>query len=180
MLLVMGRFLKISEWRLWGGGNTAVEEALFLTRHAEKVFLIHRRDKLRAEKILQDKLFANKKIEMVWDSVVEEMVAGQEEGGIAELVGVRVRKNNEAVGGGSVLEVSGVFVAIGHSPETRLFRDKIEMDSEGYIITSADSTRTNIEGVFAAGDVKDKVFRQAVTAAGLGCMAALEAQALLD
>ncbi len=175
-----GAFFKNQRVAVVGGGNTAVEEALFLTRHAEKVFLIHRRDKLRAEKILQDKLFANKKIEMVWDSVVEEMVAGQEEGGIAELVGVRVRKNNEAVGGGSVLEVSGVFVAIGHSPETRLFRDKIEMDSEGYIITGADSTRTNIEGVFAAGDVKDKVFRQAVTAAGLGCMAALEAQALLD
>lgn len=175
-----GAFFKNQRVAVVGGGNTAVEEALFLTRHAEKVFLIHRRDKLRAEKILQDKLFANKKIEMVWDSVVEEMVAGQEEGGIAELVGVRVRKNNKAVGGGSVLEVSGVFVAIGHSPETRLFRDKIEMDSEGYIITGADSTRTNIEGVFAAGDVKDKIFRQAVTAAGLGCMAALEAQALLD
>ena len=174
-----GAFFKNQRVAVVGGGNTAVEEALFLTRHAERVFLIHRRDKLRAEKILQDKLFANNKIEMIWDSVVMEMVASRGDD-IAELEGVRIRKTDEMGGEESVIAVSGLFVAIGHNPETSLFRGKLDMDGEGYIITRADSTETNVGGVYAAGDVSDRVFRQAVTAAGLGCMAALEAQALLD
>ena len=169
-----GAFFKGVEVAVVGGGNTAVEEALFLTRHASRVYVIHRRDELRAEKILQDKLFSHKKVEMLWNNVVCEML------GDGELTGVRLR---ESVGGEErerVLNVSGVFVAIGHIPSTDLFRGGVAMDSEGYIVTAADSTRTNIEGVFAAGDVSDRVFRQAVTAAGLGCMAALEAQAFLD
>ena len=169
-----GAFFKGLDVGVVGGGNTAVEEALFLTRHASRVTVIHRRDKLRAEQILQDKLFSHKKVEMLWNSVVYEML------GEDELTGVRLR---EKVGGEErerVLEVSGIFVAIGHIPETGLFRGQIAMDSEGYIVTASDSTKTNIDGVFAAGDVSDRVFRQAVTAAGLGCMAALEAQAFLD
>ena len=169
-----GAFFKGLDVGVVGGGNTAVEEALFLTRHASRVTVIHRRDKLRAEQILQDKLFSHKKVEMLWNSVVYEML------GEDELTGVRLR---EKVGGEErerVLEVSGIFVAIGHIPETGLFRGQVDMDSEGYIVTASDSTKTNIAGVFAAGDVSDRVFRQAVTAAGLGCMAALEAQAFLD
>ena len=169
-----GAFFKGLEVGVVGGGNTAVEEALFLTRHASRVTVIHRREKLRAEKILQDKLFSHKKVEMLWNSVVYEML------GEDELTGVRLREN---VGGEErerVLDVSGIFVAIGHIPETGLFRGQVAMDSEGYIVTASDSTKTNIAGVFAAGDVSDRVFRQAVTAAGLGCMAALEAQAFLD
>ena len=180
-----GAFFKGLEVAVVGGGNTAVEEALFLTRHASRVTVIHRRDKLRAEKILQDKLFSHAKVEMLWNSVVIEML-GEE-----ELTGVRLRESASSsippkggMEGGEererVLDVSGVFVAIGHDPETALFRGKVAMDSEGYIITDSDSTKTNVEGVFAAGDVSDRVFRQAVTAAGLGCMAALEAQAFLD
>ena len=169
-----GAFFKGLDVGVVGGGNTAVEEALFLTRHASRVTVIHRREKLRAEKILQDKLFSHKKVEMLWNSVVYEML------GEDELTGVRLREN---VGGEErerVLDVSGIFVAIGHIPETGLFRGQVAMDSEGYIVTASDSTKTNIAGVFAAGDVSDRVFRQAVTAAGLGCMAALEAQAFLD
>ena len=168
-----GAFFKGLEVAVVGGGNTAVEEALFLTRHASRVYVIHRRDKLRAEKILQDKLLSHDRVEMLWNSVVCEMV-GEE-----ELTGVRLRTKVGIEDRDRMLEVSGVFVAIGHVPETGLFRGQVAMDSEGYIVTAADSTRTNIEGVFAAGDVSDRVFRQAVTAAGLGCMAALEAQAFL-
>ena len=166
-----GAFFKDLEVAVIGGGNTAVEEALFLTRHASRVYVIHRRDKLRAEKILQEKLFSHAKVEMLWCSIVSEML-GEE-----ELTGVMLQESVDGVERERMLAVSGVFVAIGHVPETGLFRDQVAMDSEGYIITTADSTRTNIEGVFAAGDVSDRVFRQAVTAAGLGCMAALEAQA---
>ena len=154
-----------------GGGNTAVEEALYLTHHADSVTLIHRRDALRAEKILQTRLFANPKIKVVWDSVVEEI----EGGGSPEVVtGVRLR--DVKTGGLARLPVDGVFVAIGHTPNTAIFAGQVAMDSEGYIQTEPGSTRTTAEGVFAAGDVQDKVFRQAVTAAGTGCMAALEAE----
>jgi thioredoxin reductase (NADPH) len=154
-----------------GGGNTAVEEALYLTHHAAEVTLIHRRDGLRAEKILQRRLFANPKVRVVWDAVVEEIL-GQ---GTPETVsGVRLR--NLRTGVESVHETDGVFVAIGHSPNTSVFRGQITLDDEGYIVTAPGTTRTSVAGVFAAGDVQDKVWRQAVTAAGTGCMAALEAE----
>jgi thioredoxin reductase (NADPH) len=157
-----------------GGGNTAVEEALYLTHHAERVILIHRRDALRAEKILQARLFANPKISVVWNSVVEEILG---EGTPETVTGVRLR--DVRTGTGIRLPVEGVFVAIGHTPNTALFRGQLEMDAEGYIRTAPGSTRTSIQGVFAAGDVQDKIFRQAVTAAGTGCMAALEAEKFL-
>jgi thioredoxin reductase (NADPH) len=154
-----------------GGGNTAVEEALYLTHHADRVTLIHRRDALRAEKILQARLFANPKIDVIWNSTVREIVGG----GMPEVVtGVRLR--DETTAAESILPVDGVFIAIGHSPTTAVFAGHIDMDDEGYIRTVAGSTRTSVAGVFAAGDVQDKVFRQAVTAAGTGCMAALEAE----
>ncbi|HEY8352820.1 MAG TPA: thioredoxin-disulfide reductase [Sphingomonadales bacterium] len=158
-----------------GGGNSAVEEALFLTNFANKVTLIHRRDSLRAEKIAQDRLFANPKISVVWDSVVEEIVGVEEPA--KSVTGVKVRnvKTDEV----TTIPTDGVFVAIGHDPATALFKGQLKMDEEGYILTAPDSTATNIPGVFAAGDVKDKVFRQAVTAAGMGCMAALEAERFL-
>ncbi len=157
-----------------GGGNTAVEEALYLTHHAERVILIHRRDALRAEKILQARLFANPKISVVWNSVVEEILGD----GTPETV-TGVRLSDVRTGTGIRLPVEGVFVAIGHTPNTALFRGQLEMDDEGYIRTTPGSTRTSIPGVFAAGDVQDKIFRQAVTAAGSGCMAALEAEKFL-
>jgi thioredoxin reductase (NADPH) len=154
-----------------GGGNTAVEEALYLTHHAERVTLIHRRDALRAEKILQARLFAHPTVAVVWDSVVEQI----EGGGTPEVVtGVKLR--NVKSGARTTLPVDGVFIAIGHTPNTRIFAGQVAMDVEGYIQTMPGSTRTSVEGVFAAGDVQDKVFRQAVTAAGTGCMAALEAE----
>ena len=154
-----------------GGGNTAVEEALYLTHHADAVTLIHRRDALRAERILQDRLFAHPRITVVWDSVVQEI----EGGGTPEVV-TGVRSRNVKTGKVAVLPVDGVFIAIGHTPNTAIFAGQVAMDGEGYIQTTPGSTRTSVEGVFAAGDVQDKVFRQAVTAAGTGCMAALEAE----
>ncbi len=157
-----------------GGGNTAVEEALYLTNHASKVTLVHRRDELRAEKIMQDRLFRNPKVEVVWDSVLEEVLGDENPPGVT---GARLR--NVKTGEVSEVEADGVFIAIGHRPNTDIFKGVLDMDGEGYLITAPDSTRTNIAGVFAAGDVKDKVFRQAVTAAGLGCMAALEAEKFL-
>jgi thioredoxin reductase (NADPH) len=169
-----GFFFRGKEVVIVGGGNTAVEEAIYLTNHATKVTLVHRRDALRAEKILQDRLFRNPKIEVVWDSTLEEILG---EGDPPGVTGVRLR--NVKTGATTELAADGVFIAIGHAPATELFKGKIEMDAEGYIVTAPDSTRTNIPGVFAAGDVKDKVYRQAVTAAGLGCMAALEAEKFL-
>jgi thioredoxin reductase (NADPH) len=157
-----------------GGGNTAVEEALYLTHHAERVTLIHRRDSLRAEKILQKRLFMHPKIDVVWNSTVREIVGG----GTPEVV-TGARLHNENTGAETILPVDGVFIAIGHSPTTAVFARHIDMDSEGYIRTAPGSTRTSVAGVFAAGDVQDKVFRQAVTAAGTGCMAALEAEKYL-
>jgi len=157
-----------------GGGNTAVEEALYLTHHAETVTLIHRRDSLRAERILQDRLFANPKIRVVWNRTVQTILGS----GTPEVVsGVRLR--NTVSGAVSDLPIDGVFIAIGHEPNTAVFRGHVDMDAEGYIRTMPGSTRTSVAGVFAAGDVQDKVFRQAVTAAGTGCMAALEAERFL-
>ena len=154
-----------------GGGNTAVEEALYLTHHAAHVTLIHRRDTLRAEKILQTRLFAHPKVDVVWNSAVAEIVGA----GSPEVVsGVRLRDTR--TGAESILPADGVFIAIGHSPTTGVFAGQVKMDAEGYIETTAGSTRTSVPGVFAAGDVQDKMFRQAVTAAGTGCMAALEAE----
>jgi thioredoxin reductase (NADPH) len=157
-----------------GGGNTAVEEALYLTHHADSVTLVHRRDTLRAEKILQDRLFANPKINVVWNSTVQEILGS----GTPEVVcGLRLR--NTVSGAESILPAEGVFIAIGHTPTTAVFSGQVDMDTEGYIHTAPGSTRTSVPGVFAAGDVQDKVFRQAVTAAGTGCMAALEAEKFL-
>ena len=166
-----GFFFKEKEVAVVGGGNAAVEEAMFLTKFASKVHLIHRRNELRAEKLLQEKLKANKKIQIIWDSVVEEVMGTNEPKGVN---GIKVKnvKTNKT----SELKVDGLFIAIGHDPATALFKDQLKMDKEGYLITKPDSTITNIPGVFAAGDVKDKIFRQAVTAAGMGCMAALEAE----
>ena len=166
-----GFFFKDKEVAVVGGGNAAVEEAMFLTKFASKVKLIHRRDKLRAEKMLQEKLKANKKIEIIWDSVVEDVLGTAEPKGV-NAIKIKNVKDNKT----KELKVDGLFIAIGHDPATSLFKDQLEMDKEGYLITKPDSTITNIPGVFAAGDVKDKIFRQAVTAAGMGCMAALEAE----
>ncbi len=157
-----------------GGGNAAVEEAMFLTKFASKVKLIHRRDKLRAEKMLQKKLMDNKKIEIIWDSVVEEIIGDDDPKNVKGLK-IKNVKNNKT----SDLKIDGLFIAIGHDPATQLFKDQLKMDKEGYLITKPDSTETNVPGIFAAGDVKDKIFRQAVTAAGMGCMAALEAEKYL-
>lgn len=157
-----------------GGGNTAVEDALYLTRHAAKVTVVHRRDRFRAEKIMQDRLFAHPKVEVIWDHVVDEIIG---DGSPRKVTGVQLRHvRTDAT---TRLAADGVFVAIGHSPATAVFQGHIPTDSEGYIITAADSTATAVPGVFAAGDVKDKIYRQAVTAAGMGCMAALEAEKFL-
>ena len=169
-----GFFFRGKEVAIVGGGNTAVEEAIYLTNHATKVTLVHRRDSLRAEKIMQDRLFRNPKIAVVWDSVVEEVVGEQNP---PRVTGVRIR--NAKTNAVSLLPCDGFFVAIGHTPVTELFKGQLEMDREGYLLTRPESTATGVPGVFAAGDVKDKVFRQAVTAAGMGCMAALEAEKFL-
>ncbi len=166
-----GFFYRGKEVAVVGGGNTAVEEALYLTNHASKITLIHRRDELRAEKILQQRLFMNDKITCLWDSVVDEVLGTDDPPGVT---GVRVR--NVASGETSDIALDGLFVAIGHDPATKLFAGQIDIDHEGYIRTAPDSTATSVAGVFAAGDVQDKVFRQAVTAAGTGCMAALEVE----
>ena len=170
-----GFFFKEKEVAVVGGGNAAVEEAMFLTKFASKVFLVHRRNELRAEKLLQEKLKANKKIEIIWDSAVDEVLGTAEPKGVNALKIKNLKTNNV-----SELKVDGLFVAIGHDPATSLFKDQLKMDKEGYLITRPDSTETNIPGVFAAGDVKDKIFRQAVTAAGMGCMSALEAEKFLS
>ena len=167
-----GFFYRGKECIVVGGGNTAVEEAIFLTNFASKVTLIHRRDELRSEKILQDRLFANEKIECVWDSQLEEIVG--EEGPMGGVTGVRIKnvKTDEF----SEISAHGVFIAIGHAPSTSLFAGKIDINERGYINTAPDSTATDVPGVYAAGDVTDETYRQAVTAAGMGCMAALEAE----
>ncbi len=169
-----GFFFKDKEVVVVGGGNTAVEEALFLTSFASKVFLVHRRDELRAEKILQDRLFKNEKIQCIWDSQVIDIMGDDNPLNVTSVKIQNIR--TEQV---TDLKVDGIFVAIGHDPATQLFKGQIDMDDSGYIITKPDSTLTNINGVYAAGDVKDKTYRQAVTAAGMGCMAALEAEKFL-
>ncbi|MGE3332961.1 MAG: thioredoxin-disulfide reductase [Rhodospirillaceae bacterium] len=169
-----GFFFRGKEVVVIGGGNTAVEEALYLTNHATKVTLIHRRDSLRAEKILQKRMFEHPKIQVIWDSVVDEVLGKDAPPGVT---GVRVR--NLKTNAVQELKVDGMFVAIGHTPNTDLFKGVLDMDENSYLVTQADSTRTNIPGVFAAGDVQDHVYRQAVTAAGTGCMAALEADRFL-
>jgi len=170
-----GFFFKDKTVAVVGGGNAAVEEAIFLTKFASKVQLIHRRDSLRAEKMLQNKLMANKKIEIIWDSVVEEVIGDDNPKNVKGLKIKNVKTNKI-----EELKIDGLFIAIGHDPATQLFKDQLDMDKEGYLTTKPDSTETNIPGVFAAGDVKDKIFRQAVTAAGMGCMAALEAEKFLS
>ena len=167
-----GFFFKDKIVAVIGGGNTAAEEALFLTKFASKVIIIHRRDKLRAEKILQERLIENEKIDFLWNSEVKKFH------GDIELTSIEVfdNKENKIFN----MEIDGVFVAIGHDPATSLFKDQIDMDNNGYILTKPDSTQTSISGVFAAGDVKDKIYRQAVTAAGMGCMAALEVEKYLE
>ena len=169
-----GFFFRDKEVAVVGGGNTAAEESIFLTNFARKVTLIHRRDALRAEKILQDRVFANPKIEVLWDHVVDEVLGDDEPLGVTGL-----RARNVKTGAAHDLAVDGVFIAIGHDPATQLFVGQLDMDDENYIVTAPDSTATNVPGVYAAGDVRDKVYRQAVTAAGMGCMAALEAEKYL-
>ncbi len=170
-----GFFFKDKEVAVVGGGNAAVEEAMFLTKFASKVKLIHRRNELRAEKMLQEKLKANKKIEIIWDSVVDEVLGDNDPKGVN---GIKIKNvKNEKI---TEIKLHGLFIAIGHDPATSLFKNQLKMDNEGYLITKPDSTETNVPGVFAAGDVKDKIFRQAVTAAGMGCMSALEAEKFLS
>jgi thioredoxin reductase (NADPH) len=166
-----GFFFRGKRVAVVGGGNTAVEEALYLTHHAGSVTLIHRRGVLRAEQILQRRLFANPKVKLVWDSVVEEVLSSGNPPGVSGLGLRHVRTGAE-----SRLDVDGVFVAIGHTPNTAIFRGQVELDDEGYVVTPPGTTRTSVPGVFAAGDVQDKVWRQAVTAAGTGCIAALEVE----
>jgi thioredoxin reductase (NADPH) len=166
-----GFFFRGKRVAVIGGGNTAVEEALYLTNHASHVTVVHRRNTFRAERILQDRLFAHPKVSVIWDHVVEEVLgAGQPE----TVTGLALRGTQ--TGAVQKLDVEGVFVAIGHTPTTALFRGQLALDEEGYIVTQPGTTRTSVDGVFAAGDVQDKIFRQAVTAAGTGCMAALEAE----
>ena len=169
-----GFFYRGKQVAVIGGGNTAVEEAIYLTNHAEKVTLVHRRDELRAEKILQDRLLKNPKIKVVWNSVLVDILGDEDPPGVTvvQLENVKTSETTD-------LAVDGVFIAIGHDPATKLFVGKLDMDGEGYITSAPDSTATSVHGVFAAGDVTDKVYRQAVTAAGMGCMSALEAEKFL-
>lgn len=169
-----GFFFKGKEVVVIGGGNSAVEEALYLANICNKVTLIHRRDSLRAEKIGQERLFKNPKISVEWNAEIDEFLGG---GTPSALTGVRLKNTKD--GSTKELKCDGAFIAIGHKPNTEIFAGKINMDKEGYILTTPGSTKTNVEGVFAAGDVQDKIFRQAVTAAGTGCMSALEAEKFL-
>ncbi len=168
-----GFFFRGKEVAIVGGGNTAVEEALFLTNFCSKVTLIHRRDSLRAERILQERLFANEKVEVIWDHTIEEII-----GDAMGMTSLRIKSTKTAEE--QVIDKHGLFVAIGHDPATELFKGKLEMDNEGYLISAPDSTATSIPGVYAAGDVTDHIYRQAVTAAGMGCMAALEADRFIS
>ena len=170
-----GFFFKDQTVIVVGGGNSAVEEALFLTKFASKVILVHRRESLRAEKILQDRLFKNNKIEVIWNSKVIEFIGDDNPLTLKKVILENTKDNTT-----STIEINGAFIAIGHDPATSLFKGKLEMDSENYIITKNDSTETSVKGVFAAGDVRDKIYRQAVTAAGMGCMAALEAEKFIS
>ena len=170
-----GFFYKNKKVLVIGGGNTAVEEALYLTNHASQVILIHRKNQLKAEKILQDRLFKNPKIEVIWDTVLEEVLGTENPLSVngAKIKNVKTEEITK-------LELDGIFIAIGHKPNTDLFKDKLEIDKDGYIITAPDSTATSVPGIYASGDVQDKIYRQAVTAAGTGCMAALEVAKFLE
>lgn len=170
-----GFFFKNKKVMVVGGGNTAVEEALHLTHHASEVWLVHRRDQLRAEKITQEKLFKHPKIKTLWNRVVDEILGDENP---KNVTGVRLKnlENNQI----EEYSMDGVFIAIGHKPNTEIFIDQLELDDENYIITKPGTTQTSIDGIFACGDVQDKIFRQAVTAAGTGCMAALEAGKFLE
>ena len=169
-----GFFFKGKDVAVVGGGNTAVEEALFLSNLCRKVYLIHRRDKLRADKILQERLFQKKNVDFIWDSNVTE-INGDLKKKVLQSIIIQNKKKEI-----SQLLIDGFFVAIGHSPATTLFKNKLQMDNDGYIFTEPNSTKTDIEGVFAAGDVTDRLYRQAVTAAGMGCMSAIEAESFLS
>ncbi len=169
-----GFFFRGKEVAVIGGGNTAVEEAIYLTNHASRVYLVHRRGELRADLILQDRVFANPKIEILWDSVLDEILGDRDPPGVTA---IKVR--NVKTGDLGEVAVEGVFIAIGHNPNTGLFKGQLDMDGEGYIETKPGTTATNISGVFAAGDVQDRLYRQAVTAAGTGCMSAIEAERFL-
>jgi thioredoxin reductase (NADPH) len=169
-----GFFFKGKELVVVGGGDTAIEEGIFLTKFASKVTIIHRRDKLRASKILQERAFNNPKINFLWDTVVQEIIGDAEKG----VTGVKIEdlKTGEI----TIKECQGLFIAIGHNPNTQILKGQVEMDDTGYIITRDGATRTNIAGVFAAGDVQDHIYRQAITAAGSGCMAAMDAEKFLE
>jgi thioredoxin reductase (NADPH) len=173
-----GFFFRGKDVAVIGGGNSAVEEAMFLTNFATSVTLVHRRDSLRAEKIAQDRLFANPKVKIIWDHTVDQILGyGHNEGGEPGVTGLRLKSTKD--GSTQNIAVAGMFVAIGHDPATELVKGKVELDNEGYVITAPDSTATSLPGFYAAGDVKDKTYRQAITAAGMGCMAALEADRFL-
>ncbi len=171
-----GFFFKNKPVLVVGGGNTAVEEALYLTHHASQVTLIHRRDSLRAEKIMQDRLFANPKIKVIWNHELLEVIGDT----LPQKIVTKAKIKDVVTGEISDIDVDGIFIAIGHKPNTEVFKDYLNLDLDGYIITQAGTTNTNIAGIFAAGDVQDKVYRQAVTAAGTGCMAALDAEKYLS
>lgn len=171
-----GFFFKNKEVMVIGGGNSAIEEAIYLTNHASKVYVIHRRDKFRGEKIMQDRLFSNKKIEVIWNHELDEVLGNE-----APKLVTSARLKNTVDGSIKEMKIDGIFIAIGHKPNSEMFKNTgIEIDSEGYINTKPNSTATSIKGVFAAGDIQDKIYRQAVTAAGTGCMAALEVERLLS
>ncbi len=172
-----GFFFRGLEVVVVGGGDTAIEEATFLTKFATKVVIVHRRDKLRASKIMQDRAAKNPKIEFLWDAVIEEIL-GKNENGKKTVTGIRVK--NVKTGAVSTLQTNGVFMGIGHLPNTKIFEGQLPMNPAGYLITKPGTTSTDIPGVFAAGDVADSVYRQAITAAGTGCMAAIEAERFLD
>lgn len=169
-----GFFFKDKELLVVGGGDSAVEEAIFLTKFASKVSIVHRRDKLRASKIIQDRAFRNEKLGFIWDSEVEEILGSKESG----VTGAKLK--NTKTGEVTVKEAQGLFIAIGHNPNTELFKGQLDMNEVGYIITKSGSTETNVPGVFAAGDVQDQIYRQAVTAAGSGCMSAIDAEKFLE
>lgn len=170
-----GFFFKNKEVIVVGGGNSAVEEALYLTNHAKKVYVVHRRDKFKSEKILQDRLFKNPKIEVIWNHALDEVLGSDQP---RSVTGARLK--NTLDGSIKEIKIDGIFIAIGHKPNSDLFKNTgLEIDSEGYIITKANSTATNIAGIYAAGDIQDKIYRQAITAAGTGCMAALEIEKFL-
>jgi thioredoxin reductase (NADPH) len=170
-----GFFFRNQEVAIIGGGNTAMEEALFLTNFASKVYVVHRRDEFRGERVLRDRVKKHEKIEIIWNHQLDEVLGTEDPVSVTQ-----AKLKHSQTGEEKILDVSGIFIAIGHKPNTDLFKGMLDMDDEGYLITKPDSTKTNIDGIFAAGDVQDKIYRQAVTAAGTGCMSALEVEKYLD